>query len=110
MNDTQSVAAGAVDLQRLVCTEYQLRDKFDEMELPQVTFHRMNSPSYAGEKWAVRQLSHCLNRDGEWEYQPQPSSRDDAFYARCRFDSLEQALATFDSANKKTGPDEPAKP
>jgi hypothetical protein len=35
--------------------------------------------------WAVTQEPHCLNSTGEWEYEPSPSNRDDAFLARCRF-------------------------
>lgn len=36
-------------------------------------------------EWAIRCMGRCLNRSGEWEWEPQPSSRDDAFFARCRF-------------------------
>ena len=46
-----------------------------------------------GVKWAARRMGQCLSRDGEWEYEPLPSSRDDAFLARCRFDSPEEAAA-----------------
>ena len=42
--------------------------------------------------WAVRHQGNCLNKQGEWEYEPQPSSRDEAFFARCRFDSAEAAI------------------
>ena len=42
-------------------------------------------------KWAVRHMGNCLNKDGEWEYEPQGSSRDDKFIARCRFASSMQA-------------------
>lgn len=42
--------------------------------------------------WAVRNLSYCLNEDGEWEWEPTPSSRDDAFLARTRW-PREEALA-----------------
>ena len=56
-----------------------------------VRFVRMVSPFYPEERWAVRSHVDCLSRSGEWEWEPSPSSRDDEFYARCRFDSLEQA-------------------
>jgi hypothetical protein len=45
-----------------------------------------------GITWAARRLGQCLNRQGEWEYEPQPSSRDEEFLARCRFETKEQAL------------------
>lgn len=53
---------------------------------------RMRSPFYAGERFAVRQGSECLAANGEWEYEPLPSARDDAFYARCRFGTFEDAV------------------
>lgn len=85
---------------RLVCTEFQLREDFESLRSGNATFNRMISPSYKGEKWAVRRMSSCLAKDGEWEYEPIPSSRDDAFYASCRFDSLEEALAAYDKAKQ----------
>lgn len=50
------------------------------------------SPFYEGKRYAVRnQLGRVLNKSGKWEHEPIPSSRTDAFYKRCRFDSLESA-------------------
>lgn len=52
-------------------------------------------PSIGGTRWSINPwiaADSCLNRDGEWEYEPQPSSRDDEFYARCRFASLDEAV------------------
>lgn len=46
-------------------------------------------------KWAVRRMGECLNKQGDWEYEPMPSSRDDEFLARCRFDTPEQAFAAL---------------
>ena len=38
--------------------------------------------------WAVRNsFGDVLNKQGEWEWEPQPSSRDEAFLRRCRFDT-----------------------
>lgn len=42
--------------------------------------------------WAVRLNGNCLNKSGDWEWEPMPSSRDDEFLARCRFDSPEAAI------------------
>ena len=47
------------------------------------------------DRWAVRKFGSALNRDGEFEFEPMPSSRDDAFFARCRFDTVEQALSAW---------------
>ncbi len=41
--------------------------------------------------WAVVETGMCLNRDGDWEYEPLPSRRDEEFFTRCRF-SLDEAL------------------
>lgn len=43
--------------------------------------------------WAVRLDGDCLNRQGEWEWEPMPSGRDEDFLARCRFDTAEEAIA-----------------
>lgn len=44
------------------------------------------------DKWAIRQGGNCLNKSGEWEWEPMPSSRDDDFLARCRFDAAQEAI------------------
>jgi hypothetical protein len=48
---------------------------------------------FDGKRWAVREAEMCLNKSGGWEWEPQPSSRDDEFYARCRWATAEEALA-----------------
>ena len=85
---------------RLIATRFQLREQFTTELSVSVTFDRLISPFYAGERWAVRQGGSCLSVDGSWEYEPLPSSRDDAFYARFRFLSLEAAVAAFDASRK----------
>lgn len=47
---------------------------------------------YGPAKWAVRRMGECLNKSGEWEWEPMPSSRDDEFLERCRFASAEEAI------------------
>lgn len=41
--------------------------------------------------WAVRLRSRCLSVDGTWDYEPLPSSREDDWLDRHRFD-LDTAL------------------
>lgn len=43
--------------------------------------------------WAVRRVGTVLNKQGEWEWEPMPSNRDDEFLARTRFDSADEAIA-----------------
>jgi len=66
-----------------------------------VTFNRQKSPFYEGIRWAVRRNEECLASDGEWEWEPSPSNRDDAFYDRCRFLSLNDAMRAFDLSEQK---------
>jgi hypothetical protein len=41
--------------------------------------------------WAVTRHGSVLNKDLEFEYEPMPSSRDEDFFNRCRFRSVEEA-------------------
>ena len=81
----------------LIATEFCWKSDFLSHEIAPVTFARMRSPFYEGERWAVRQGCRCLNKDGGWEIEPQPSSRDDEFYSRCRFklEELKQRIPGF---------------
>jgi hypothetical protein len=53
--------------------------------------------------WRVKWLSNVLNKHGEWEYEPIPSSRDDAFIERCSWPTLDEARAAFDAACDPAG-------
>jgi hypothetical protein len=44
------------------------------------------------ERWAIVRNSMCFNRQGEWEYEPLPSSRTAPFFARTRFPSALDAF------------------
>lgn len=46
------------------------------------------------EWWSIMQGSNVYTREGTWEWEPQPSSRDDAFLerARWRWSEIEAAL------------------
>lgn len=47
-------------------------------------------------RYAVRQAGECLSKTGEWEYEPMPSSRDDNFFSRFRFETWEEAAKTVE--------------
>lgn len=51
--------------------------------------------------WKVSHYGGTLNKDGRWEVEPQPSSRDDEYYARCRYDTYEEAEAAAKAAIEK---------
>jgi len=42
--------------------------------------------------WAILDSGNCLNKKGDWEYEPYPSSRTDAFLKRCRWTDLREAV------------------
>ena len=50
---------------------------------------------HAGIRWAIRQIGACFNKRGKWEYEPIPSSRTEAFFKRCRWDTAEDAIAAW---------------
>lgn len=39
--------------------------------------------------WMIRWCGECLNKAGEWEYEPLPSNRDAEFVARTRYRSVD---------------------
>lgn len=39
----------------------------------------------AGDGWAIRWRSRCMNYRGQWEYEPPPGARTGEFLKRCRF-------------------------
>lgn len=87
--------ATVVDGILLMPTAFQIADEFDTAAVDAVTFVLTRGQDYNGTRVAVRRTGESLANDGKWEIEPQPSSRDDAFYARCRFASLSDAVAAY---------------
>lgn len=57
--------------------------------------------------WAITRFETVLNRAGEWEYEPQPSSRTEDFIARTRYPLREAIIAAveyFGLSRKDDGP------
>lgn len=57
------------------------------------------------DKWKVERDGSVLNKSGDWEYEPLPSSRSDEFLARCRYDTAQEAIraAMFREQNTEAG-------
>ena len=55
-------------------------------------------------KWIVKMHEWCLGTDGEFHYEPLPSSRTDEFIALTRFDSKEEAYEAWVNLVKKEKP------
>jgi hypothetical protein len=78
-----------------------VEDKIDADELDANAFIIERTRQRDGSVlWVVRANGRCLNKSGEWEWEPMPSSRDDEFLARCRFDSAVAARAALAKAVK----------
>lgn len=61
---------------------------------PYVTLERVRRRGHP-DRWAVRRWGSVLARTGEFEHEPMPSSRDEAFFERCRFATVGDALAVW---------------
>lgn len=53
--------------------------------------------------YAIRQSGACMNHEGDWEYEPIPSSRDDKFMVRCRFGHWSDAARMIEWKCKPKG-------
>ena len=81
----------------LLVNEYQLQGG-TRRDVADVVLRRM--PQITGrDKWAIIDHGAALNKDGEWEIEPQPSSRIEVYLRRCRFDSMAQALEFWNSGH-----------
>lgn len=89
-------------MERLTISEYTVQGYDDPVGPPTIVRH--TSPFYEGVKWAVKWRGRCIGKKGKWEFEPIPSSRTDKFYARCRFDSIEEALNTLLTSKDDIGP------
>lgn len=49
--------------------------------------------------WAVRLRGYVMNRRGEFEYEPIPSDRNEAFTKRCRFETMDEAISVYRAAH-----------
>lgn len=90
-----------IDIGNLIVTEFKIRNEFKDLQNTNgVRFCKSVSRYYNGEKWSVRRGAMCLNNTAEFEMEPTPSDRDDSFFKRCRFDSLEQAIYFYNLSNQ----------
>jgi len=106
MTADQHAGLSNADLPEVVASEYRvlptgyadspLVDKF-HFEI-RVVWRGQQTDGSDG--WAVLWGGRCLNSDGAWEWEPNPSSRDDDFLGRCRFsreEAIHRAVAVVDT-------------
>ena len=48
------------------------------------------------ESWVIKDGNDCLNKRGEWVYEPMPSNRTKSFISRTRWKSAADALAFWE--------------
>ena len=65
--------------------------KADEVpsDIPHVTIDRVQG--FNGIVYAIRQAGACMDANGEWEFEPMPSSRTDEWLKQFRFGTWEAA-------------------
>lgn len=76
--------------------QFQMASRFLVRESPHHYTLNIEVLRTGADSWAVMQGGNVLNNEGEFEYQPMPSSRDEDFLARTRFDfktAMEKAEA-----------------
>lgn len=82
--------------ERLIVREYAIAGTASDPKRPELDEVKIVSRGHG--KWAVYCHGCVLNKRGQWEHEPMPSNRRDAFIARTRFDSPDDALLAWDSA------------
>jgi hypothetical protein len=86
---TALIAAYRAALAGVTVDSYSLPAREGESQITIQRAQQKRGPAL----WKVTQGGNCLTKDGHWEYEPLPSSRDDAFLARCRFETADAAIA-----------------
>lgn len=82
-----------IDLSTLTVNEYQVAGG-GPRDVRNVTLRRM--PQRTGpDLWAMYDGGSVLDKDGDFVYEPLPSSRDEAYFAQHRFGSAQEALTFF---------------
>lgn len=89
-------------MERLIISEYKVEGYDDPVGPPTIVRH--TSPFYEGVKWGVKWHGRVLGKDGVWAWEPIPSSRNDKFYAKYRFDTVPEALDALLNSMDREGP------
>ena len=61
----------------------------------QIYIERRSLPG-SPESWVIKDGTYCLNKRGEWVYEPMPSNRTKSFISRTRWKSAADALAFWE--------------
>lgn len=69
----------------------------------QIVVERMSFGDHP-EAWAITDGSTTLNKLGEWECQPFPSSRTKSYFKRCRWPTAQKAIEFAQKYLKKNPP------
>jgi hypothetical protein len=77
---------------------------WDERRLSDTSIVATKYEAQTVTKWAIRRRGDCMSKkNGNFDYEPQPSSRDEKYFKEYRFDTPEEAATAykkFHSANQ----------
>lgn len=85
-----------IDTVAVVPTRFTVSRLSDDT--PDFSVWSVNVEASGHGRWAVRNMSRCLNKSGEWEYEPQPSSRTSEWLDTVRWDNVDDAIAAAKEA------------
>lgn len=91
---------------RVLPTGYADSGLVDKQHFEVTLEWRGQDPETQLDRWAVMHMGYCLSAEGTWEFELQPSSRDEEFTRRFRFsfeDALELATSAVDRVKVNGG-------
>lgn len=77
--------------------------KVKSYKLPDVGRGVVTLEAVGSDLWVIRMGGSCLNKALQWEYEPTPSGRTDAFSQRCRWSAPEDAIKSWEEYLEKDG-------
>lgn len=77
------------DMEGFSCTRFEFQPSTGTGRFDEITIESRDG--FDGRVWCIKRYGNCLGKDGEWEYEMQPSSRDNEFKRRTRWATAEEA-------------------
>lgn len=97
---TKLMLEGAEEIKKLTARNDELEDLLIMASAFKVS-PMIHVEERGGGKWCVTSFGDVLNIEGEWEYEPAPSGRDEAFLERTRFDRATALRLAKEKANEQ---------
>ena len=81
-----------------VCVKYEIKSPSSPTAGDAVYVEARDA--LVGRRWAIICRGYCLNKMGDWEFEPIPSSRSLSFFDRCRWEDFEDAVLAAEKADR----------